>query len=77
MASKEFLIESRNAYMRRAQHAEKQHRIAHSNAEILMKFIKLNCAILEVPESWSQNVNVLQIDDKFYMIEPERKETLQ
>lgn len=77
MASKLFLIERCNAYMKRMQHAEKQHRIAHAHAEVLMNFIKRNCAILEVTKSWENNANVLKIDDKYYMIEPEIKETEQ
>lgn len=79
MPSKEFLIASRDAYQQRAQVAEKQHRIAHAHADVLMKFIKKNCTILEVSEKTameSKNVSFLQIDDVYYLVEPEIKERL-
>ncbi len=77
MPSKEYLIASRDAYMRRAQVAEKRQRLAHENAKVLIKFISDNCSSLEVTSSWSQNVNVLQIDDRYYMIEPQARDMLQ
>ena len=78
MASKEFLISSRDAYMQRAQEAEKQHRTAHAHAEVLMKFIKKNCTILEVTKEFAEKSgSFLRIDDIYYLVEPEIKERLQ
>ena len=77
MPSKEFILASKDAYRVRAINAERQHQIAHRNCDILMKFIKHNCKLLEVPKKRAeQEKDYIRIDDAYYLAPPNISETL-
>jgi len=71
------LIQSRDDWRKRCLEAEGRQRMLYTSQARMMNFIKRNCKILEVPKEVAiKNTNYMQIDDVFYLIEPEISETI-